>query len=125
MTKEITKWQSNRGNLFDTKEEAEADDMLAEAEIKLMEDDYYFGEGLTGVDDVKSLKEFLTRNANWLIPIMGWSTESQDQKVKDLKEKLGKVYSAGVDGIGHVAMANYESREQDAIKFLDKVMYGE
>lgn len=48
-----------------------------------------------------------------------------EAKITELEEKLEKVYEAGINGIGHVGMANYASREREAINKLEKAMYGE
>ena len=45
--------------------------------------------------------------------------------ISDLEKKLEKVYEAGDWGIGHVAQANYASREIEATAKLNYAMYGD
>lgn len=47
------------------------------------------------------------------------------KRIKELEKKIEVVYGAGMDGISHVARANYASREQAATDALDIAMYGE
>jgi hypothetical protein len=53
------------------------------------------------------------------------SKEIMLERIRQLEIKLEAVYNAGEWGIGHVAMANYQSREEEAIEKLNTAMYGE
>ena len=45
-------------------------------------------------------------------------------KTNELKRKLERVYTAGVNGICDVGMANYQGRIDKAEKELEVAMYG-
>jgi hypothetical protein len=41
----------------------------------------------------------------------------------ELKEKIEAVYKSGINGIGYVGQANYQSREDEAMRHLHDTMY--
>lgn len=52
------------------------------------------------------------------------SKETLLNEIDRLRNKVDKVYDAGYWGIGHVAQANYASREMEATGKLEEAMYG-
>ena len=87
--------------------------------------------------DGKEIEAKYPENTPWVTqpnPIFSWDgidyrikPEPIDlnAKIADLESKLEKVFNAGLEGIGHVAMANYASREAEATEKLESAMYGE
>jgi hypothetical protein len=51
--------------------------------------------------------------------------DSLKKEIKELNNRLEKVYNAGYEGIEYVGAANYAERESEARIKLNRAMYGD
>lgn len=70
--KQIPGWQCSDGRCFFNQKDAETHETLIAVEHWLQDDPSFFHGGLAGVDDAKELMEFLERNEENILKLMGW-----------------------------------------------------
>lgn len=71
MVKEGRAWFDNNGNVYPTKESAEAEEMRVIFDERISEDPLYY-HGDLHIDTLQDLKDFLSRHKEFVLKIMNW-----------------------------------------------------